>query len=59
MSRVDVLVGARSNLSVKFLGFTRIVSKGRSKYALFLRVRMKNIMLSELIILGQILSGDQ
>ncbi|WP_417316403.1 DUF4435 domain-containing protein [Cycloclasticus pugetii] len=35
MSRVDVLVGARSNLSVKFLEFTRIVSKGRSKYALF------------------------
>ncbi|MCH2559469.1 MAG: hypothetical protein MK005_19520 [Alcanivorax sp.] len=35
MSRVDLLVKARDNLSVKFMEFTRIASKKKSKYALF------------------------
>jgi hypothetical protein len=35
MSRVNSLVKARSNVSVKFLEFTRIASKGIDKYAIF------------------------
>jgi hypothetical protein len=35
MSRVDSLVNARSNVSVKFLEFTRVASKGQDIYAVF------------------------
>lgn len=35
MSRVELLVQSRSSLSVKFLEFSRVVSKGREKIAVF------------------------